>query len=214
MGVIGLNNAILLIGALVLIVVGAIACFAGYRVFRTLLALQGFVAGVIIWLALANGLTLAPGQETLVRLIFALVGGLIGASLAMFLYTVAVFLSGAALGILIANSLAINSGEVTRLVLIVLLALAGGIVALVFQKLFIVISTSFVGALLIVSGLYRLLGGREMGGNLLMDPGLLLVPGASQSLGTLYFLLLLAGVVLTVAGFLVQYRIIHESGHG
>jgi hypothetical protein len=213
MGIAGLTKEPLLVTALVMVVIGAVACFAGYRVFRVLLALQGFIAGVILGLALANSIPLAPDQLTTVRLILGLGGGLIGAAVAWLLFIVAVFLSGAAFGVLIANAVATNTGDPSRLVLILVLALVGGIVALSFQKLFIVVSTAFGGALLAVSGAYRFLTGQGNNNDLLMNPGLLLHPNAAQTLGNVYTLLLLVGVVLAVIGILVQYRLVYQRGY-
>jgi hypothetical protein len=196
-----------------MVVIGAVACFAGYRVFRVLLALQGFIAGVILGLALANSIALPPDQLTTIRLILALGGGLIGAAVAWLLFVLAVFLSGAAFGVLIGNAIATNTGDPSRLVLILVLALVGGVVALSFQKLFIVLSTAFGGALLAVSGAYRFLTGQGANTDLLMNPGLLLRPNAAQTLGTVYTLLLVVGVVLSVIGILVQYRLVYRNGY-
>ncbi len=207
----GITNEPILVTALVMIVIGAVSCFAGYRVFRMLLSLGGFVAGVALGLALANSLTLPADQQTIVRLVLALGGGLIGAAVAWLLFLVAVFFWGAAFGYLVASAITVNTGDPTRLVLILVLVLAGGVVALVFQKLFITLSTAFGGALVMVSGAYRFLTQRS-GADLLLNPGLLLRPNAAQSLGTLYFLMLLLGVILGVLGFLVQYRAIGQGG--
>ncbi len=205
------SNDSLLITALAMIVIGAVACLAGYRVIRVLLSLQGFVAGVILGLTLANSLPLATDQQTIVRLVLALVGGLIGAALAWLVFLVAVFVSGAAFGVLIASAVATNSGDSTRLVLVVALALLGGVIALIFQRLFIILSTSFGGALVMVSGAYRLLNRQAGNLDLLLNPGLLLRPYAIQSLGASFLLLLLLSVVLGIIGFSVQYR---AAGHG
>jgi hypothetical protein len=213
MSIAGLTKEPLLVTALVMVVIGAVACFAGYRVFRVLLALQGFIAGVILGLALANSIPLSPDQLTTARLILGLGGGLIGASLAWLMFIVAVFLSGAAFGVLISNAVATNTGDPSRLVLILVLALVGGIVALSFQRLFVVVSTAAGGALLAVSGAYRFLTGQEANTDLLMNPGLLLHPNAAQTLGTVYTLLLLVGVVLAVVGILVQYRLVYQRGY-
>ena len=59
--------------AVVLVLGGAVACFAGYRFFRVVLGLYGFVLGALL------ATTVAGAGSTSSLLMWAVVGGLAGA---------------------------------------------------------------------------------------------------------------------------------------
>ena len=83
--------------AIVLLIGGIVACFFGYRLFRTVLAVFGFILG-----ALAASSVLGV-SDTWPMLVAALVGGLIGAGVLFAAYFVGVALVGAGLGAVVAN---------------------------------------------------------------------------------------------------------------
>src|SRR5438132_12950926 len=83
--------------ALVLIVGGAIACFAGYRLFRSVLAIYGFILGA------AMTSSMMGTTNTIGMVVAAIVGGVIGAIVLTFAYFVGVALIGAGLGALVAH---------------------------------------------------------------------------------------------------------------
>ncbi|HEY3288676.1 MAG TPA: DUF4203 domain-containing protein [Anaerolineae bacterium] len=202
-----MDTNVLLVGALVAIVLGIIACFFGYRVFRIMFTIVGFIAGAMLGVALAGNLTLIPGQETLLRIIFGLVGGLIGAALAWFLYVVGVFLSGAGIGATIGASiaLALSADATVQLILTIIFAVIVGVIAVALQKLFIILATAFGGAQLVISGGSQLLNGGTTVN--MFNPMALLQPGAAQAMPTTYVLVLAGWLVLGMAGVLVQYLI-------
>src|SRR6476659_1483601 len=78
--------------AIVLVLGGAVACFAGYRLFRVVLAIFDFILGA----AIASSV-MGPGEQT-AMIIGALVGGLAGALLLNLAYFVGVALIGAGAG--------------------------------------------------------------------------------------------------------------------
>ena len=78
--------------AVVLVISGILACFAGYRLFRVVLAIYGFIFGA----AIASSV-MGPGEQT-AMIIGAVVGGLAGALLLNLAYFVGVALIGAAAG--------------------------------------------------------------------------------------------------------------------
>ena len=78
--------------AIVLLVGGTVACFFGYRLFRIVLAIFGFILG-----ALAAS-SLFGASDTGPMLIAAIVGGLLGAAVLMAAYFVGVAMVGAGLG--------------------------------------------------------------------------------------------------------------------
>ena len=74
--------------AIVLVLGGAVACFAGYRLFRVVLAIYGFILGAML-ASSVMGISNHAGM-----LIAALVGGVIGALLFTFAYYVCIGLIG------------------------------------------------------------------------------------------------------------------------
>src|SRR6478736_5727353 len=78
--------------AAVLLAGGAVACFYGYRLFKVVLGVFGFIIG-----ALAAS-SVFGAADTTPMVIAAIVGGIAGASLLLAAYFVGVALVGAALG--------------------------------------------------------------------------------------------------------------------
>src|SRR5439155_889242 len=70
--------------AIVLVLGGVLACFAGYRLFRIVLAVYGFILGAMI-ASSAMGVTNTTGM-----LVAALVGGIAGALILVFAYFVSI----------------------------------------------------------------------------------------------------------------------------
>jgi hypothetical protein len=83
--------------ALVLLAGGVISCFAGYRVFRIVLGIYGFILGALFTSS-------AMGTEHTVWMIAgSLVGGVVGALILIAAYFVGVALLGAGIGALVAS---------------------------------------------------------------------------------------------------------------
>src|SRR5215510_273194 len=81
--------------ALFLVLGGAVSCFAGYRLFKLVLAIYGFILGA----GLASS---AMGANNPVAMIIAaLVGGIAGALILVFAYFIGIALVGAGLGALV-----------------------------------------------------------------------------------------------------------------
>ena len=74
-----------------------ISCFAGYRVFRVVLGIYGFVIGALF----ASGL--AGPENTFWMIGAALAGGIVGALILIAAYFVGVALLGAGIGALAAS---------------------------------------------------------------------------------------------------------------
>ena len=84
--------------AIALVLGGAVACFAGYRLFRVVLAIYGFIAGAMI------ASSMMGSSNTIGMLIAALVGGLVGSVVMFFAYFVGIALIGAGLGVFIIHA--------------------------------------------------------------------------------------------------------------
>src|SRR6187399_3286867 len=78
--------------AVILLAGGLVACFAGYRMFRLVLGIYGFILGALLATSVAG----ASSTGTLV--ITAIVGGAIGAVILNLAYFLGVVLLGAAIG--------------------------------------------------------------------------------------------------------------------
>ena len=136
---------------------GLIECLFGYRLFKWMLALTGFALG-----AIAGG---AAGMQ-LYGAIGAVIGGLIvgvfGGVMMVVMYFVGVFAMGAMLGAL-AGLLIAGPHAGFAIPAAVVLGLIGGILAVVLQKLLIVLSTALVGSyLVILAAVHFALGGLDL----------------------------------------------------
>ncbi|PYR43268.1 MAG: hypothetical protein DMF93_03600, partial [Acidobacteria bacterium] len=78
--------------AVLLVLGGALSCFAGYRLFKVVLGIYGFILGAM----LASSMMAA--SNTLGMIVSAVVGGLAGALLLVFAYFIGIALVGAGLG--------------------------------------------------------------------------------------------------------------------
>ena len=138
--------------AIVLLLGGLLACFAGYRVFRVVLAIYGFILGAL----LASSFM---GTEQTLWMILAWVGGgIAGALILLVAYFAGVALLGAGLGAAAAHMIwAAFKAEPAVLVLI-LFSIAGALGALALQRYVIIIATAFGGAQTALVGAAALLG--------------------------------------------------------
>jgi hypothetical protein len=136
-----------LIAAIALVLGGAVACFAGYRLFRIVLAIYGFIFGAYL-ASSTMGSSNAVGM-----LVAAVAGGLLGSIVFFFAYFLGIALVGAGLGALIAHAAWTRWSAVEPPVLIVLLlAIVGTAAALILQRYVIIVSTAFSGAWTIMLG--------------------------------------------------------------
>lgn len=143
--------------ALGCLLLGLIACFAGYRIFRFLIAVAGFVLGAVVLGGLAWTFFT---DSSVVAWAAAVLGGILGAVLLSVFYFLGIFALGAAFGALLGQIL----GPVLHLepiVVSILLGILCGFVALGAQRLLITISTAYVGSWLVVTGLAYFFAGLE-----------------------------------------------------
>lgn len=133
--------------AIVLILGGALACFAGYRLFRLVLGIYGFILGALIASSMM-GITSPVGV-----IVAALVGGLIGAIVLVFAYFVGIALVGAGIGALVAHLVwtRLTVGDPPALS-IVIASIIGAIGAMLLQRYVIITGTAFAGAWSVIVG--------------------------------------------------------------
>jgi hypothetical protein len=140
--------------AAVLLAGGIISCFFGYRLFRTVLAIFGFILG-----ALAASSVFGISNTTLMVLA-ALAGGLVGAFILITAYFVGVALVGAGLGAVIANLVFSGGGREPSVFVVMFFSIAGAVGATYLQRYFIIVGTAFGGAWTMIVGAMALVGNR------------------------------------------------------
>jgi len=135
--------------AVLLVLGGAVACFAGYRLFRFVLAIYGFILGAML------ASSMMASSNTLGMIVAAVVGGVLGAVIMTFAYFVGIALIGAGMGALVAHVAWSELRSVDPPALAVIgLSIAGAVGAMLLQRYVIIISTAFSGAwTMIVGGL-------------------------------------------------------------
>jgi hypothetical protein len=184
--------------ALVLLVFGVVNCFWGYRIFRVVLALWGFVLGAAI------GVALAGDSGTLMVVFVALVGGLIGAGVFVLLYFVGVFAAGAILGFLLTASLMNVVMPEPNAFVAVIGALVVGLLALAVNKLIIILSTSFAGAWSLVQAAALMFSTAQA-------DRVLAARGPFDLVSAMGMGAVIGWLVLGVLGVIVQYRVTAED---
>jgi Domain of unknown function (DUF4203) len=145
--------------ALILLVGGLCSCFAGYRIFRWVLAFFGFVFGAL-FVGAAMG-----SDQTLWMIAAWLIGGLIGAVILFAAYFVGVALIGAGIGAGAAMVLWAAVNREPGIWPVIILAVIGAIGALAVQRHVIIVATAFAGAQTAVVGAAELIGPHNL------DPG-------------------------------------------
>jgi hypothetical protein len=142
--------------AIVFILGGALACFAGYRLFRWVLAIYGFIFGAMF------ASSMAGANSTAAMLIAALAGGLIGAAILTLAYFVGIALVGAGLGAAVAHVCWQNfANSDPPAIAVILFAAAGSVSAMLLQRYVIVVATAFGGAWTLIVGVLAMIGDRR-----------------------------------------------------
>lgn len=139
----------------VAIAIGIFICFWGYKILKLTLGIMGFAAGAAAGVAAA--MTLAPGHNV-IALVCAAIGGILGAVLCVWLFFFGVFLLGATAAPAVAAAVLGGTGHQIQPLPLLICAVVLGILALVMQKLMIIISTSLAGSYLIIASILHLLG--------------------------------------------------------
>ena len=133
--------------AILLVLGGALSCFAGYRLFKIVLGIYGFVIGAMLASSMM-GITNTTGM-----IVAALAGGIAGALLLMFAYFIGIALAGAGLGALVAHVAWDNVAHGDPpWVAVVVLSVLGSIAAMFLQRYVIIVATAFGGAWTVIVG--------------------------------------------------------------
>jgi hypothetical protein len=141
--------------ATLLVLGGALACFAGHRLFKVVLAVYGFILGAML------ASSVMGSSNTTGMIVAAIVGGLAGSLLLVFAYFIGIALVGAGLGALVAHLGwgYVGSGEPPP-ALVIVLSLVGSLGAMVLQRYVIIAATAFGGAWTVIVGALAIAGDR------------------------------------------------------
>jgi hypothetical protein len=140
--------------ALILLLGGLLSCFAGYRVFRVVLGIYGFILGALL------ASSFMGTDDRLYMIGAALAGGIAGSLILIAAYFVGVALIGAGIGALAANLIWAAMKTDPHVLVVVLFAVAGALGALALQRYVIITATSFGGAWTAIVGAMALVGDR------------------------------------------------------
>ncbi len=141
--------------AFILLAVGLLASFQGYRLFRWLLAIYGFLGGAYIALQFVGD----QGPWVATGVIGA--GGLAGALLFLFVYLAGVAVLGAGLGALAVSLFWSPQTGDPAVWMVVVACLVGAVAAVSLQRYVIIVGTSFGGAWTALVGALALGGHTE-----------------------------------------------------
>ncbi|MBN2070568.1 MAG: DUF4203 domain-containing protein [Candidatus Krumholzibacteriota bacterium] len=192
--------------AVISVLFGAVSCFWGYRAFRAVLGIIGFITGA--WLA--GGVTATfTGGIGIVALIAGVAGGLIVGSIFVTLYYMGIFIVGAAAGWLSCVMMASMAGNGMNIILFIILAAAGGILAVSFQRFVLTVSTAVIGAWYIVTGILLFFRSALASVVVFRVPGQVVLPDIGSRL-----IVLLSWFFLALSGVVFQYRFSGQKRSG
>jgi hypothetical protein len=131
---------------------GALATFAGYRLFRVVLGIYGFVLGALAASAIVGG------EASGYLILAAILGGVIGALILIGAYFMGVALVGAGLGALAVNFVWAQLARDPHILIVIAAAVIGALAALALQRYVIIVGTAFGGASTMLVGILELVG--------------------------------------------------------
>ncbi|KAK1943863.1 Transmembrane protein 198 [Phytophthora citrophthora] len=146
--------------AVAAIAVGAVMVVMGYRLFRATLFAVGFVAGGVAVAMVVENVFDDKSWVITASWIAFVVGGLICGCIVVSLYSLGIFIAGAAAGVALAMMLNNSVGyeiypshpQVVLIVLCIVLGLLCGVLAIKLEKPVLITATSLFGAAILVWG--------------------------------------------------------------
>ncbi|MCL2498784.1 MAG: hypothetical protein FWE90_00430 [Defluviitaleaceae bacterium] len=158
----------------IMIVIGFVQAFFGFRIFKLQLAVSAFFAGIIIGMILG---TVILGEWQF-GILFGFVSGTILAIVSYKLYTMALFIGVFGIISLVSLFASIVMSNEAILILGIFLGIIGGIVALVINKMAIIITTAIAGGILVFQGTVPLEG---------IEQGVAVLLGVAIGVGGAFF---------------------------
>ncbi len=189
--------------AVLLAVSGLVACFGGYRLFRFVLGVYGFILGAMVTTSVMGT------TNSWALVLAAIVGGVVGAGLMIAAYFVGVGLVGAGLASLVVHMVWRVIGGDPPTVLLVIVAVLGALGALSVARYVAVIGTALAGSwTLIVGGLA--LSGHKFSSLPVTPENIWVVYGAGPLPGSRW--VIGTWVALALAGAVVQMTTTSKFG--
>ena len=189
--------------AVILLISGAVACFGGYRLFRVVLGIYGFILGAMITTSVMGT------SSTMALVVAAIVGGLVGSVLMIAAYFVGIGLIGAGLASLAVHLVWRVIGGDPPTLLLVVMAVLGALGALSVARYVAVIGTALAGSwTMIVGGLA--LSGRKFNSLPVTPENIWVVYGAGPLPGN--WVVMAGWVSLALAGAIVQMTTTSKLG--
>lgn len=189
--------------AAILALSGAVACFGGYRLFRIVLGIYGFILGAMVTTSVMGT------SSAWVLALAAVVGGIIGSGLMIAAYFVGVGLIGAGLASLAVHLVWRVIGGEPPIVLLVIMAVLGALGALKIARYVAVVGTALAGSwTLIVSGMA--LTGHKFGTLTVTPDNVWVIYGAGPLTANKW--VMAAWVALALAGAVVQMTTTSTTG--
>lgn len=182
--------------AVVFLIGGLLACFGGYRLFRYVLGINGFILGALLT-------TSAMGTSSMWALaVAAIVGGVLGALLMIAAYFVGVAIVGAGVGAMIVHFAWTPFHVDPPWYAVVIAAVLGALGALAITRYMIIVGTAFGGAWMLITGAMALMGNKAAAqaaneGSVWLVYPLDPVPG-QWKIWVLWFVLAIVGAVVQV----------------
>jgi len=186
--------------SIVMLAGGAIACFAGYRLFRLVLGVYGFILGALMASAMVGT------AETWSIVLAALAGGAAGAFVLVAGYFVGVALVGAGLGAFVINLAWKPFGGEPHWAAVLVCAAIGAIGAMTFQRYVIITATAFGGAWTLLVGAAALMLGKGARAASASADVWVVYPGSAGPPGIWVYV---AWVAIALTGVYVQ---LHTAG--
>lgn len=156
------NGLLNIIALCVCLAAGIVFCFFGNRWLKVILAVYGFIVGFMAGHAILSSFTSLNGTELL---LCSLGAGAVAAVLLVLLLYLGIFLigfgGGVFLGLLVADALNQSIWEPYVYISILVVGCILGALTLNMRRIFISIFTSFIGASLLVLGIYHLAAGGD-----------------------------------------------------
>lgn len=184
--------------SIVLLAGGAIACFGGYRLFRLVLGVYGFILGALV------ASSIVGTGDAWTTIAAAVAGGAIGALVLVAGYVVGVAIVGAGVAVLIVNVLwKPFGGADPHTVVLIIAAAIGAFTAMWFQRHVIIATTAFGGAWTMLVGVMALMTNRGVRAASAGGDMWVLYPGAAGPDSTWVYV---SWVVISLVGMYVQLR--------
>jgi hypothetical protein len=189
--------------AVIFAVGGLLTCFAGYRLFRVVLGLYGFLAGAVVGSSMVD-----PGNTW--ALIMALVaGGVVGAVLMVVAYFVAVGLIGAGIAAMLLNFGWRFVGGEPPTIVVVVVCVIGAVLALQAVRYVVVFGTAIAGSWTFLVGALALAGNPKA-----------LIAASAPNVWVVYpvdllppnWWVMIGWIVLALTGMIVQLKTTTASG--